>query len=81
MDNVRRVVEAYKDHPAILMWAIGNEWDINYYYGKFASGLDAADFTERAAQLIKSIDNNHRYLLYCRPACAGLPRISPEEFR
>ncbi|HPM43717.1 MAG TPA: glycoside hydrolase family 2 TIM barrel-domain containing protein, partial [Candidatus Omnitrophota bacterium] len=81
MDNVRKVVEAYKNHPAILMWAVGNEWDLNYYYGKFSSGLDAADFTERAAQLIKSIDGNHPVsTIFADPHIPAVHVLSPEEF-
>ncbi len=59
MNNISTVVDAYKNHPAILMWAIGNEWDINNYYGTFTSLEQSAQFTEQAAQLIKSLDSNH----------------------
>jgi hypothetical protein len=57
--NISAVVNAYKNHPAILMWAVGNEWDINKYYGTFSTLEQAAAFTEQAAQLIKSLDANH----------------------
>ncbi|HNX68286.1 MAG TPA: interleukin-like EMT inducer domain-containing protein [Candidatus Omnitrophota bacterium] len=59
LNNISAVVNAYKNHPAILMWSVGNEWDINRYYGKFATTDAAAAFTEQAAQLIKSLDSNH----------------------
>ncbi len=59
LSNVSAVVNAYKNHPAILMWAVGNEWDLNYYYGTYTTLTDAAAFTESAAQLIKSLDANH----------------------
>ena len=26
-NRMRKIVETYKDHPALLMWAIGNELD------------------------------------------------------
>ncbi len=65
--NIRSVVNAYKNHPAVLMWAIGNEWNLNYYHGKYgdpynpttASLQAAAEANENAAQLIKSLDTVH----------------------
>jgi hypothetical protein len=57
--NIATVVNAYKNHPAILMWSVGNEWDINRYYGVFTNLQLAAQFTEQAALLIKSLDTNH----------------------
>jgi len=59
MARVRQAVEFYKNHPAILMWMVGNEWNINRYYGVARSVLDAAQRTETAARLIKTIDSNH----------------------
>ncbi len=61
MDNVTTIVNAYKNHPAILMWAVGNEWDINKYYDKqkFPTLEAAAAFTEQAAKLIKTLDAKH----------------------
>jgi hypothetical protein len=59
--RVQQVVGHYKDHPAVLLWSLGNEWNINLYYGKPAcnSPLAAAQCTETAAQLVKSLDTNH----------------------
>lgn len=58
-ENALRVVQAYKDHPALLMFAIGNEWDINRYYGRFSSLNEAAIFTENLAKQIKALDPHH----------------------
>jgi len=58
LTNVQTVVQAYKDHPAILMWGIGNEWDSNLYF-IYSTLEEAAQFTETAAALIKSLDSNH----------------------
>jgi hypothetical protein len=57
--RIRRIVQANKNHPAILMWMIGNEWNINRYYGVASSVLNAAQRTQVAAALIKSLDPNH----------------------
>ncbi len=57
--NITPTVNAYKNHPAILMWAIGNEWDLNHYYHPLSTTLQSAAFTEWAAQVIHSLDPNH----------------------
>ncbi len=59
MENLDRVVEAYRDHPAVLLWAVGNEWNINMYYGAFDTLWEAAAATEAAAQRIKALDAEH----------------------
>jgi hypothetical protein len=60
-DNITRTVNAYKEHPAILMWAIGNEWDLYNYdgYGGFTDTLQSAAFTEWAAETIHDLDTAH----------------------
>ncbi len=58
-NNIVPVVTALRDHPAILGWGIGNEWDINYYYNTFTSLRKAAEFTERCAQIVAGLDTNH----------------------
>ncbi|MGD2086785.1 MAG: Ig-like domain-containing protein [Candidatus Aminicenantes bacterium] len=65
--KITEIVNAYKNHPAILMWAIGNEWNLNYYHDKFGDHLTpttaklqaSADATELAAQQIKGLDTKH----------------------
>ncbi len=62
INNTSRVsaaVNFYKGHPAVLMWLLGNEWNINRYYGVASSVADAAQRTQAAAALIKSLDSNH----------------------
>jgi len=61
LSRVQQVVSFYKDHPAVLMWMLGNEWNINLYYGKVECNtpLAAEQCTETAAQLVKSLDSSH----------------------
>lgn len=65
MENLEAVVSLYKDHPAILMWAVGNEWNYNLYYGVSPSLRDAMTTTERMAEKVKELDPNH-------PVCSVL---------
>lgn len=61
VSNVTARVNAVKDHPAILMWAVGNEWNYNGFY----TGVNAADSLDRvneAAKLIREADTT-------RPIC------------
>src|SRR3954462_12838651 len=57
--RAQQIVSFYKDHPAVLMWSLGSEWNLNLYFGVASSVLDAAQRTETAAALIKSLDPNH----------------------
>ena len=54
-ERVRRDVLAYKDHPALLLWAVGNEME------GFAEGDDAAVWShvQALAAMIKDLDPNH----------------------
>jgi len=55
LDAVRDAVLAYKDHPAVLVWGIGNEME------GFGAGDDDAvwNHVEACAALVKSLDPNH----------------------
>ncbi len=52
------IVNQYKDHPAILMWALGNEWNFTRYYG-YVTMTEAITATNTAAEQIKLSDSNH----------------------
>jgi hypothetical protein len=59
LERIKEIVPKYKNHPAILMWAIGNEWNINLYHHKFSTLREAAAATESMAKLVKTLDPNH----------------------
>ena len=54
-ERVRRDVLALKDHPALLIWGVGNEME------GFGAGDDAAIWShvEAVAAMIKELDPNH----------------------
>src|SRR5436309_1447597 len=61
LTRVQQTVSVYKDHPAVLMWMLGSEWNINLYYNNpnCNTPAAAAQCTQTAAQLVKSLDTNH----------------------
>jgi len=58
--NYIKLVKHCKDHPAILMWSLGNEWNLDYnkYWG-YKTIAEASQATEEAAQRIKRLDKDH----------------------
>ena len=57
----KKIVRLYKDHPAVLAWSLGNEWNLasaKKFHG-YETIADAAQAVNRAALGIKSIDTNH----------------------
>ena len=57
--RIKNIVTQYKNHPAILMWLVGNEWPINMLYGAYPDISSCASAVQTAAQLIKTLDQNH----------------------
>ncbi|MCP3962331.1 MAG: DUF11 domain-containing protein [bacterium] len=59
--RAQQAVAFFKDHPAVLMWMLGSEWNINLYFGNAACATpqQAALCTEAAAQAVKAIDTDH----------------------
>ena len=53
LEQFRAGVEKYKDHPALLMWAVGNEMELN------ASNLKMWNAVNDIAEMIKEVDPNH----------------------
>ena len=53
LESFKNDILKYKDHPALLMWAVGNEVDL--FYSNFRVWEAAGEI----AQMIKEIDPNH----------------------
>jgi len=53
LETFRQRVEEFKDHPALLMWAIGNEVELG------AENMDLWYAIDDIAQMIKETDPNH----------------------
>lgn len=58
-ENMRSQVLAFKDHPAVLMWAIGNETDANYNSLDTAGNILFWDALNNIATMIHEVDTNH----------------------
>jgi hypothetical protein len=54
LDAVRKVVLRYKDHPAVLLWGLGNEME-----GETGDKPAIWQAVEAAAKLTKQLDPNH----------------------
>jgi hypothetical protein len=67
-EMVRAAAERFKDHPALLMWGLGNEMETGGAPDNPALWREV----ERLARLIKSIDPNH-------PVMTVVAEISPEK--
>ncbi|MFT4755201.1 MAG: hypothetical protein ACI85Q_002768, partial [Salibacteraceae bacterium] len=53
LDYFTSVVKKYKDHPALLMWSIGNEVDLFY------SNTKVWDVVQDIAKMVHEVDPNH----------------------
>lgn len=53
LEQFTEVVKTYKDHPAVLMWGIGNENDLEY------SNFKVWDAINDIAKMIHKLDPNH----------------------
>ena len=53
IEQLKQEILKYKDHPALLIWGIGNEVDLRY------SNFKVWDTIEELAKFIKENDPNH----------------------
>lgn len=53
LEDIRKQVEAIKDHPALMIWGIGNELNLHYTNPK------VWDAVNEISEMIHSIDPNH----------------------
>mmetsp|Transcript_30172 Transcript_30172/g.71231 ORF Transcript_30172/g.71231 Transcript_30172/m.71231 type:complete len:342 (+) Transcript_30172:2-1027(+) len=54
--KIPQLVNQVKDHPAILMWTIGNEWNYNGLYVEMSSSASMSRVAD-VARLVKANDN------------------------
>lgn len=65
VSRIQPVLNQYRNHPAILMWSLGSEWNINWFWkagtgpGQFSTLESVAQAIESAAQMVKSFDTLH----------------------
>ena len=53
IEQLKQEILKYKDHPALLIWGIGNEVDLRY------SNFKVWDTIEEVAKFLKEVDANH----------------------
>lgn len=53
LERLQEAILGYKDHPALLMWGVGNELDLNY------TNTAVWDAVEQVAQYIAEVDGKH----------------------
>lgn len=63
-EKFRKIVLAYKDHPALLMWGIGNEVNLNY------RNIKVWDAVEQIAAMVHELDDNYPTMTLL----AGMPK-------
>ncbi len=57
-DDYATPVKAFKDHPAVLLWMVGNEWNYNTLYSSHTQA-ECAQQVNTVAAAIKALDPNH----------------------
>ena len=68
LEHFRNVVRKYKNHPALLIWGVGNEMDLDY------SNFDVWKHLEDICKMIKEEDPNH-------PTMAVTAGLDPAEVK
>lgn len=73
-NRAKEIVNEYKDHPAVLMWSIGNELD--HIPGNLDYNLRMWDAVNDIAGMIKETDPNHPVM-----TVVGIGAAEREKFR
>lgn len=69
--TISSYVNAVKDHPAVLFWLVGNEWNYNLLYDSADTIEEAVTALEAAAAHIQTLDDRPVVTVY-----GGLPDAS-----
>lgn len=59
LNLLQNQVLLYKDHPAVLLWSVGNEADAGYVNADTATNIKFWDALNAIGAMIHSIDTNH----------------------
>jgi hypothetical protein len=78
INDAEGIVELYKDHPAILMWLVGNEWNVNLLYTR---GTAAPKSIDECASRLTDVTRAIRRLDPQHPVATsyGLGAVPPPE--
>ncbi|UFH54449.1 glycoside hydrolase family 2 TIM barrel-domain containing protein [Spirosoma sp. KNUC1025] len=52
-ERIRKIIVKYRNHPALLMWCVGNEWNLR------AKNIGVYDEVNRIASMIHELDPHH----------------------
>lgn len=67
-ENARQIVERYRNHPALLMWGLGNEMEIDNDTPELWRAINDL------AKMVKELDPNH-------PTMTVVAEITPQKIR
>lgn len=56
--DIRDVVSSLRNHPAILFWEIGNEWNYNNFYNDDGSFEDSVARLRDVMEIVRSVDTS-----------------------
>ncbi len=61
-----RIVAKYKDNPAVLGWAIGNEVHGSWNHAWFTWNVDINDYLNKLYSYVKTIDGGNKPIIYAK---------------